>query len=65
MSLSSDGQILAVGGIGDDFYVGATWIFAYDGSVYQQLGEKLVGADSVGSSLQGKEGANVGRSTRD
>ena len=63
MSLSSDGRVLAVGGPGDNDYVGATWIFvSYDdltdqnsGNIaYQQLGTKLVGSDYSGESQQGK-----------
>ena len=56
VSLSSDGLTLAVGGLGDDSGVGATWIFVFDGSAYQQLGVKLVGSGSVGpyGSGQGK-----------
>ena len=43
MSLSSDGDMLAVGGPYDNSSVGATWIFLSDGSTYQQVGPKLVG----------------------
>lgn len=54
VSLSSDGRILAVGGIKDNGGIGAAWTFVYDGSTYQQLGNKLVGNDRSGSSEQGK-----------
>jgi hypothetical protein len=54
VSLSSDGRILAVGGPEDDGRKGATWIFVVDGPTYQQLGVKLVGSGSIGSSYQGK-----------
>ena len=48
MSLSSDGSILAVGGDLDNEYVGATWMFRYDGSGgYTQLGDKLVGTTAI------------------
>ncbi len=43
MALSSDGRTLAVGGPYDDDLKGATWIFVFDGTAYQQLGPKLVG----------------------
>ena len=56
MALSSDGRTVAVGGYRDNNYVGATWIFVFDGSAYQQIGNKLVGSGSVGpyGSEQGK-----------
>ncbi len=56
VSLSSDGSRLAVGGPFDNDVVGATWVFQYDGSVYNQLGEKLVGSGYEDrSSTQGKQ----------
>ncbi len=46
------------GGSGDDGGIfggiGATWIFVFDGSSYQQLGDKLVSSGSVGTSEQGR-----------
>ena len=54
MSLSSDGDILAVGGPYDNSGVGATWIFLSDGTTYKQLDLKLVGNDASGSTYQGK-----------
>lgn len=54
MSLSGDGRFLAVGGPQDNYGTGATWIFEFNGTMYIQLGYKLVGADASGSSLQGK-----------
>ncbi len=50
MALSSDGNTLAVGGPYDDSGIGATWIFVFDGSDYQQMGPKLVQS----SARQGK-----------
>ena len=49
VSLSSDGGIFAVGGPFDNGRIGATWIFVFDGSTFQQLGSKLVGSGSIGS----------------
>lgn len=46
MSLSLDGNFLAIGGPGDNNGIGATWTFVYNGSTYQQLGRKLVGLGS-------------------
>lgn len=55
VSLSTDGRILAVGGPYDNQSIGATWIFEFDGSSYQQRGNKLVGYDvSISGALQGK-----------
>lgn len=56
MSISSNGSVLAVGGPYDNGEVGATWIFLYNGSTYQQLGQKLVGTGSSLISVQGKGG---------
>lgn len=57
VSLSSDGRVLAVGGIKDDHFTGATWIFVSDGGAFQQLGDKLLGNDASGNPIfQGKEG---------
>ena len=54
VSLSWDGNTLAVGGSLDDDSLGATWIFtrALNGTWIQQ-GEKLVGANAIGSAYQG------------
>lgn len=54
MSLSSDGNTLAVGGIGDNSGTGATWIFTRTGgTTWTQQGSKLVGTGSIGPSSQG------------
>ena len=51
VSLSSDGRTLAVGGPYDDSDRGATWIFVFDGSTYQQLGDKRLpqGSSQLGT----------------
>lgn len=55
--LSSGGRILVFGGPFDNGQIGATWIFVYDGSTYQQVGSKLVGNDVSGvESWQRKRG---------
>lgn len=58
--LSSDGRFLAVGApeapYGNNL-VGATWIFVYNGSTYQQFGNILVGNDASTLSKQGRERA--------
>ena len=55
ISLSDDGNTLAVGGYNDNSGIGATWIFTRSGGVWTQQGSKLVGTGySVpGSSWQG------------
>lgn len=51
-SLSADGNTLAVGGIYDDAFIGATWIFTRSGTIWTQQA-KLVGTGNIGSSQQG------------
>jgi hypothetical protein len=53
VSLSSDGSILAMGGNGDNDYIGATWLFGSDGGTYQQRGNKLVAASALGDQGEG------------
>ena len=58
VSLSSNGSILAVGGpVDGPSYtdrIGSTWLFEFNGSRYNQLGDKLVGTKYLGYSSQGK-----------
>jgi hypothetical protein len=49
ISLSADGNTLAVGGGSDDNFVGAGWIFTRSGSTWSQLGSKIVGTGYTGS----------------
>ena len=51
MSLSSDGNTLAVGGYGDDSDIGATWIFTRSGSTWTQQGSKLVGTGQLSAQV--------------
>lgn len=53
VSLSSDGNTLAIGGPGDDTGLGATWIFTRNNGIWTQYGSKLVGTGYSGSSHQG------------
>jgi hypothetical protein len=53
VSLSSDGNTLAIGAFFDNGQVGATWIFTRSGSTWTQQGSKLVGTGATGSSWQG------------
>lgn len=56
MSLSADGNFMAVGGIADGNFTGATWVFQYNRSDYTQVDQKLVGKEYVGAPQQGKKG---------
>jgi hypothetical protein len=47
-ALSADGNTAIVGGIGDDTYVGAAWVFLRSGAVWSQEGNKLVGTGRAG-----------------
>jgi len=47
IALSSDGSILASGGVSDNNQVGATWVFTRSGTTWSQLGSKLVGTGYV------------------
>ena len=56
ISLSADGNTLAVGGPFDidpthSFYLGATWIFTRSGTTWSQLGNKLIGSGYSPSGL--------------
>jgi hypothetical protein len=52
VSLSGDGNTLAVGGREDDGEIGATWVFARSHGSWRQL-EKLVATDAIGRANQG------------
>ncbi len=53
VSLSADGNTVIVGGYTDDFNTGAVWIFVRLGIQWAQQGNKLIGTDNTGNSLQG------------
>ena len=48
VSLSGDGNTVIVGGDIDNHSVGAAWVYTRSGSVWSQLGPKLVGTGVVG-----------------
>jgi hypothetical protein len=50
VALSADGNTLAIGGYGDDNYLGATWVFTRSGTTWTQQGDKLVGTGAVATS---------------
>jgi hypothetical protein len=51
VSISADGNTVAVGGIYDNNLVGAVWVFTRTGNIWTQQGNKLVGTN--GTSWQG------------
>lgn len=53
ISLSADGNTLAVGAYGDNSGVGAVWVFVRSAGVWSQQGSKLVGTGATGSAYQG------------
>ena len=53
VSISANGNTVAVGGYGDNGTVGAAWIFTRSGGVWAQQGPKLVGTGYNGSPRQG------------
>lgn len=54
-SLSSTGNVLAIGRALANFAVGGTWLFTYNGSSYNQIGDVLVGSGNVGAGFQGQQ----------
>jgi hypothetical protein len=50
---SLDGNTFIVGGPGDSSGVGAVWVFARNGGVWVQQGQKLVGTGAVGNAFEG------------
>jgi hypothetical protein len=52
VSLSADGNIAVVGGLGDHSFIGAAWVFTRTGRVWAQQ-SKLVGAGTIGIARQG------------
>ncbi|MBZ5587017.1 MAG: hypothetical protein LAO05_00460 [Acidobacteriia bacterium] len=54
VALSGDGNMAIVGGFGDNFSMGAAWVFTRSGGVWTQQGAKLVGTGAAeGWSQQG------------
>ncbi|MBY0425109.1 MAG: hypothetical protein K2Q22_05685 [Cytophagales bacterium] len=56
VSLSSSGKILAVGGPGDNSFVGATWVYTLSGGNWVQMGNKIVG---TGAKFNAHQGSSV------
>jgi predicted transcriptional regulator len=57
VSISADGNTIALGGIADNSFAGAAWIFVRSGGVWTQQGGKLVGTGATGSNA--RQGCSV------
>jgi len=53
VSLSADGNTAIVGGVNDNNFIGAAWVFTRNGTTWTQQGSKLVGTGGIGQSSQG------------
>ncbi|MEY4202981.1 MAG: hypothetical protein RL013_684, partial [Bacteroidota bacterium] len=53
LSMSADGNTIATGGIADNAYAGATWVFVRVGGIWSQQGAKLIGTGAIGKARQG------------
>ncbi|MGE5177677.1 MAG: hypothetical protein ACM3PF_01145, partial [Bacteroidota bacterium] len=53
VALSADGNTLVVGGLADNSFVGAVWVFTRSAGIWTQQGAKLVGSGGVGQGDQG------------
>jgi uncharacterized protein (TIGR03437 family) len=47
VAVSADGNTAIVGGYGDDNFAGAAWVYTRSGSVWNQLGGKIVGTGAT------------------
>lgn len=52
VALSSDGNTAVVGGFNDNGGKGAAWIFARNGGLWTQQGNKLIGTGDIGNAYQ-------------
>ena len=59
VSLSADGNTAIVGGVGDNSYAGAAWVWTRSGGVWAQKGAKLVGSGAVNTPHGGQQGVSV------
>jgi hypothetical protein len=61
VAISADGNTGIVGGYGDNFSIGAAWVFIRSGGIWTQQGPKLVGTGISGSFAT--QGSSVALST--
>ncbi len=57
VAISSDGNTAVVGGIKDNNFAGAVWVFTRSGGAWTQQGPKLVGTGAVGGDVE--QGSSV------
>jgi hypothetical protein len=50
VALTAAGNTAIMGGVGDNFYAGAAWVFTRTRAIWSQQGNKLVGTGAVGGS---------------
>src|SRR5664280_294280 len=53
VAISADGDTAVIGGVADNSFAGAAWVFTRSGGAWLQQGDKLVGSDAVGGAFQG------------
>src|SRR5664280_1193666 len=53
VAISADGDTAVIGGVADNSFAGAAWVFTRSGGAWLQQGGKLVGSDAVGGAFQG------------
>jgi len=53
VSLSADGNTAMVGGIADNSFAGAVWVYTRSGGIWTQQGSKLFGTGATGTAWQG------------
>ncbi len=53
VAISADGNTAVLGGVADNSFAGAAWVFTRSAGVWSQQGSKLVGADAIGGAFQG------------
>ncbi len=54
IALSSDGNTLATGAVGNDTGVGATWVFTRSSGVWSQEAGPIIGTGATGAAQQGR-----------
>ncbi|MBY0424859.1 MAG: IPT/TIG domain-containing protein, partial [Cytophagales bacterium] len=53
VAISADGNTAIIGGVSDNSFQGAAWVWTRSGSTWTQQGGKLVGTGNVGTAQQG------------
>jgi hypothetical protein len=53
VALSADGNTAIVGGLNDNVFAGAAWVFTRSGGIWSQQGNKFLGTGAAGAAQQG------------